>query len=102
VPGDQESTDGDDNGCLTSEQSLLYPATGCTDTNAPGFDGVPYQQGYWPDATSLASPSTKPTPIDFGAPLTGSAFSTPYSRFAFEETCPATRPPIWAARASGS
>ena len=37
IPGDQEAADGDDNFCFSSEQSLLYPATGCFDTNAPGF-----------------------------------------------------------------
>jgi hypothetical protein len=88
VPGDQENADGDDNFCFAGVTGLLYPANGCTDSNAPGFDDVSYQQAYWPNSSSLTVPSTTPTPIRFDAPLTGSAFSTPYSQFAFEANLP--------------
>jgi hypothetical protein len=88
IPGDQERADGDDNFCFGAAQSLLYPATGCVDTNAPGFDGVPYQLNYWPDSTSLSAASTKPTPIRFSAPLTGGAYTASYSQFAFEADLP--------------
>jgi hypothetical protein len=88
VPGDRENADGDDNGCLAGVSALLYQANGCAGTNAPGFDGVPYQQPYWPNSTSLTAPSTTPTPIRFSAPLTGSAFSSPYDQFAFEANLP--------------
>jgi hypothetical protein len=88
VPGDQESADGDDNLCAAGVAALLYPANGCPDTNAPGFDGVSYQQAYWPNSTILTTLSTTPTPIRFSAPLTGSAFSSPYDQFAFEADLP--------------
>jgi hypothetical protein len=82
IPGDQEAADGDDNFCFSGTQSLLYPATGCTDTNAPGFDGTSYQK-YWPDGSS-----TKPTPILFSSPKTGSGYSTPFPQVAFEADLP--------------
>jgi hypothetical protein len=82
IPGDREPADGDDNSCFSGTQSLLYPATGCEDTNAPGFDGVSYQN-YWPDGSP-----TKPTPILFSSPLTGSSFSTTYPQVAFETDLP--------------
>jgi hypothetical protein len=88
VPGDQENADGDDAACFSGVSSLLYPANGCASTNAPGFDGVPYQRSYWPNRSSLTAPSTTPTPIRFGAPLSGNAFSTPYGQFAFEADLP--------------
>ncbi len=88
VPGDQENADGDDNFCFPAAESLRYPATGCTDSNAPGFDGVSYHQSYWPNASSLSSPSTTPTPIDFSAPMTGAGYTTSYSQFAFETDLP--------------
>jgi hypothetical protein len=82
VPGDTESADGDDNYCSSAEQSLFYPATGCVDSNAPGFDGVPYHN-YWPDGSA-----TKPTPVLFSSPKTGTAYTTPYSQIAFETDLP--------------
>jgi hypothetical protein len=88
VPGDKETADGDDNACFAGIEALLYPANGCEDTNAPGFDGTSYQKSYWPNSTSLNSPSTKPTPIRFSAPLTGATYTTAYSRFAFETDLP--------------
>jgi hypothetical protein len=83
VPGDLESADGDDNFCASAAQSLLYPATGCVDSNAPGFDGVSYQQPYWPHGTS-----TTPTPILFSSPKTGTAYTSSFSSFAFEADLP--------------
>jgi hypothetical protein len=65
IPGDQEAADGDDNFCFSATQSQLYPATGCTDSNAPGFDGVSYQK-YWPDGSS-----TRPTPHPVQQPEDG-------------------------------
>jgi hypothetical protein len=88
VPGDQEPADGDDNFCFSAAEALRYPATGCTDTNAPGFDGVPYHQSYWPNSSSLTALSTTPTPITFSAPTTGPTYTTPYSQFAFETDLP--------------
>jgi hypothetical protein len=82
IPGDQEAADGDDNFCFSAAHSLLYPATGCEDTNAPGFDGTSYQN-YWPDGSS-----TKPTPILFSSPMTGSGYSTPFPQVAFETDLP--------------
>jgi hypothetical protein len=82
IPGDQESADGDDNFCFSATQSLLYPATGCMGTNAPGFDGTSYQK-YWPDGSS-----TKPTPILFSSPMTGAGYSTSFPQVAFEADLP--------------
>jgi hypothetical protein len=81
--GDQEPTEGgitgDDYGCFTAAQSLFYPATGCTATNTPGFDGVPYQLA-WPDG----SPN-RPTPVLFTSPT---SHGQPYSQAAFEADLP--------------
>jgi hypothetical protein len=82
IPGDQEAADGDDNACFPAAASLKYPATGCVDTNTPGFDGTPYQN-YWPDGQS-----THPTPILFSSPRTGEDFQTAYGQFAFEADLP--------------
>jgi len=82
IPSDQEASDGDDNYCFPGSAALLYPATGCPDTNTPGFDGVPYQN-YWPDG----SPN-HPTPILFSSPMTGPTFSTPYPQFSFQADLP--------------
>ena len=79
VPGDQEAADGDDNACLPASLSLKYPATGCEDTNSPGFDGTPYSLR-WPDG----SPNT-PTPILFSSPKSN---GTGFSQFAFEADLP--------------
>jgi hypothetical protein len=87
-PGDQEPADGNDIFCFASVESLRYPATGCTNTDAPGFDGVPYHRDHWPNASSLNSPSTTPTPIRFTAPQTGSDYDTEYKQFAFETDLP--------------
>jgi len=82
IPGDQEAADGDDNFCFSAASSLLYPATGCTDSNAPGFDGTSYQH-YWPDGSS-----TKPTSVLFSSPRTGTAYTVPYPQIAFETDLP--------------
>jgi hypothetical protein len=91
ISGDQEPADADDVGCFTPAgppASLLYAATGCVGTNTPGFDGVPYQKGYWPGGTSLTTPGTTTTPILFSSPKTGQNFTTSYDRFAFESDLP--------------
>jgi hypothetical protein len=85
---DPEPADSTDIFCFSSEESLLYPVTGCTNTDAPGFDGPEYQTNRWPDSTSLSAPSTKPTPINFSAPLTGADYDTKYKQFAFENDLP--------------
>jgi hypothetical protein len=82
IPGDLENADGDDNFCFPSELSLMYPATGCVDSNAPGFDGVSYQD-YWPNGSP-----TRPTPILFSSPKTGTAYTVPYPQLAFEADLP--------------
>jgi hypothetical protein len=82
IPNDQEAADGDDNFCFSGTQALLYTATGCEDSNAPGFDGTSYQN-YWPDGSS-----TKPTPILFSSPKTGTAYTVAYPRIAFEADLP--------------
>jgi hypothetical protein len=87
-PGDQEPADGDDNFCFAGVESLKYPATGCTDSNAPGFDGVSYHESYWPNSSSLNAPSTVPTPFQVSAPMTGQTYNVPYRQFAFETDLP--------------
>ncbi len=79
---DTEAADGDDNFCFAADQSTLYPATGCEDTNAPGFDGTSYQHR-WPDGTA-----NNPTSVLFSSPLTGSSLTTPYANVAFETDLP--------------
>ncbi len=81
IPGDQEPADGDDNFCFPSDESLRYPASGCTDTNDPGFDGVPYHP-LWPDGNT----TVHPTPILFTSPLT--VGGARYSQMAFEADLP--------------
>lgn len=87
-PGDQETADGDDNFCFAGVEALKYPANGCADANAPGFDGVPYHASYWPNSSSLNAPSNVPTPFHVGAPTTGSGYTTAYPQFAFETDLP--------------
>ena len=82
VPGDTETADGDDGGCFAGVTSLNYPANGCAGTNAPGFDGLSYQN-YWPDGTA-----NTPTPILFSSPKTGAGFSVAYPSMAFEADLP--------------
>ena len=82
IPGDPEAADGDDNFCFSAAQALFYPATGCTDSNVPGFDGVSYQK-YWPDGSS-----SRPTPILFSSPRTGTAYTVAYPQLAFETDLP--------------
>lgn len=82
IPGAQSAADGDDNVCFSGSQSLRYNATGCADSNVPGFDGVSYQH-YWPDGSA-----TKPTPILFTTPKSGPADTVPYPQMAFETDLP--------------
>jgi len=82
APGDTEAADGDDNFCFSAEQSTLYPATGCEDSNVPGFDGTSYLPR-WPDGTA-----NNPTSVLFGGPRTGTAFTSAYPNVAFETDLP--------------
>ncbi len=78
-PGNREPADGDDTVCFSSEESLLYPATGCTNSNDPGFDGSSYIKD-WPDGKPI-----HPTPILFSSPTTG---GSAYSQVAFNTDLP--------------
>ena len=53
-------------------------------TNAPGFDGVPYQNA-WPTDTPS---SDRPSPVLFTSPLTGPGHTLNYSSMAFEADLP--------------
>jgi hypothetical protein len=77
---------GEDDFCFPASEALLYRVQGCTDTNT-GFDGVSYTP-VWPDGNT----SLHPTPFQFTSALTGSAFSQPYDRVAFEADLPAVEP----------
>ena len=76
-PSDGELT------CFPGTRSSFIQVQGCTDTNAPGFDGVSYQK-VWPDGNAL-----HPTAIQFSSPMTGKGYSSRYSRVAFEADLPA-------------
>jgi hypothetical protein len=82
APKDQEAADGDDNLCFGATSSLLYPLTGCADSNAPGFDGTSYLPD-WPDGSK-----SNPTPILFTSPKTGADYTTPFPQIAFEADLP--------------
>jgi hypothetical protein len=75
-------TDGDDDFCFPGTEAMLVNVNGCTDTNA-GFDSLAYQP-VWPDG-NLA---THAEPVLFTSPRTGSSYTTPYSRMAFEADLP--------------
>ena len=79
-----ESTDGDDGNCFPPSRSTLVKVPGCTATNDPGFDGVPYLS-VWPNGNT----QLHPTPIQFTSALTGSGYNVNYSRTAFEVDLPA-------------
>ncbi len=74
----------DDTNCFPASQSSLVKVPGCTFTNDPGFDGVPYLP-VWPDGNT----KLHPTPVQFSSPLTGSGYNVNYSRTAFETDLPA-------------
>ena len=80
-----EPSDKDDNFCHNASESSLIQVAGCLDTNT-GFDGVPYQSNAWP--TSVMASATRPSPILFTSPRTGTNFSLDYSRAAFEADLP--------------
>src|SRR5258708_17917118 len=82
IPSDPEPADGDDNFCFSATQSLLDPATGCADTNAPGFDGPSYQE------PGPAGSSTKPTPSLFSSPKPVRGDATASPQVAFEADLP--------------
>ncbi len=77
-----EATDGDDNFCFPGHEAPRIHVPGCMDTNT-GFDGQTYQK-VWPDGNT----ALHPTSYQIGSPLTGSAFSVPYSRAVFEVDLP--------------
>jgi hypothetical protein len=80
-----ERTDGDDNYCFGPPGVGFVNVSGCLGTNAPGFDGVSYQNGAWPTDTPS---SDRPSPVLFSSPLTGSGYSSNYSSMAFEADLP--------------
>jgi hypothetical protein len=86
IPGDLEPADSDDTRCFDASVSLNYPATGCRDSNVPGFDGVSYHR-YWPDGSNK-----RPTAVLFSSPHTGSRYSRTYPQFAFEVDLPNIEP----------
>ena len=83
MPGDLEKADGDDNYCFKGSASTLVRVDGCMDTNAPGFDGMSYQD-VWPDGNL----SMHPTPIQFTSPLTGANYDVNYDSTTFEADLP--------------
>jgi len=83
APGDQEPADADDAGCFPAADSLLVQVSGCTASNAPGFDGTSYLKD-WPDGNRFLHP----TPELFSSPLTGPFLSTNYSTAALESDAP--------------
>jgi hypothetical protein len=78
-----EPTDADATTCFPASMSSLIQVPGCTDTNV-GFDGYNYQP-VWPDGNT----ALHPTSVLFSSPRTGSAFTVPFSRAAFEGDQPA-------------
>lgn len=78
-----EPTDGDDNFCFPASEALRIHVNGCTDTEAPGFDGIDYQP-LWPDGNT----KLHPTSVLFSAPRTGEDYNVNYSRIAFEADIP--------------
>jgi hypothetical protein len=85
VRNDREPADADDLDCFPAAASLLVQVPGCINPAAAiqGFDGTPYQ-ALWPDGNT----ALRPTPIQFSSPMTGSGFSVPYDRSAFETDLP--------------
>ncbi len=77
-----EPTDSDDNFCFPASEASDIKLGGCTDTNV-GFDAIEYTP-VWPNGDT----NLHPTPIRFSSPLTGSNYSTPYSRAGFEVDLP--------------
>ncbi|HKR99172.1 MAG TPA: hypothetical protein VJU79_06620 [Candidatus Dormibacteraeota bacterium] len=77
-----EPTDQDDDFCFRGTRALLYKISGCTESNT-GFDGYNYTP-VWPDGNR----TLHPTPFQFTSPLTGSDYTTQYSRVAFEADLP--------------
>jgi hypothetical protein len=88
MPGDVERADIDDNYCFKASASTLVPVQGCLDTNAPGFDGMSYQN-VWPDGNL----TLHPTPIQFTSPLTGANYDTNYDSSVFEADLPRIEAP---------
>jgi hypothetical protein len=78
IQGDREPADADDHGCFRAGQSTNVAINGCIYDNT-GFDGYSYQP-LWPDGNS----ALRPTPWTITSPMTGSGYSTRFSRVAFE------------------
>jgi hypothetical protein len=83
-PGHRSPADADDFFCFGAEESLLYPAIGCTNADDPGFDGPAYLKDY-PDGKA-----NHPTPWLVSSPRTG---GKPYSRAGFNADLPAIESP---------
>jgi hypothetical protein len=78
----KEKTDSDDVACFPGSASTLVMVNGCIGANVPGFDGTSYLDD-WPNGDP-----NRPTPIEFTSFLTGSSYTTNYSRVAFETDLP--------------
>jgi hypothetical protein len=78
-----EPTDADATTCFPASMSSRIQVAGCTDTNV-GFDGYNYQP-VWPDGNN----ALHPTSVLFSSPRTGTTFTAPYERAAFEGDQPA-------------
>jgi hypothetical protein len=81
VGSNREPADGDDYACFPPSASSLIKIGGCEYSNL-GYDGPSYQND-WPDGSS-----SRPSPIIFTAPLTGSSYNTNYSSVAFNTDLP--------------
>jgi hypothetical protein len=79
----KEASDSDDFFCFPGGDATLYLIGGCENTNVPGFDGTSYIND-WPNGVA----TNRPTPIEFTSFLTGSGYSSNYSRAAFETDLP--------------
>ncbi len=79
-----ERRDGDDQYCFKAPGVGFVRIAGCLGTNAPGFDGVPYQNA-WPTDTPS---SDRPSPVLFTSPLTGPGHTINYGSMAFEADLP--------------
>jgi hypothetical protein len=86
IGANKSPTDSDDDFCFNGQLALRYHIDGCTESNT-GFDGYDYTP-VWPDGNT----QLHPTPFRFTSPLTGSDYTTQYSRIAFEADLPRIEP----------
>jgi hypothetical protein len=84
IANDHERHDADDVVCFPTSASMLVRVAGCTNPGAvnQGFDGISYQD-LWPDGSG-----SRPTPIQFSSPMSGSSYNVPYGRLGFETDLP--------------